>query len=156
MSGVYESYAFDSYFTAAMDANDSGALMVTKGYPFRWELISLFARILLTILIELLIALPFGFRTKKQLQIITYTNIFTQTVLNILLNVVAYRSGSLAFTFYYILGECIVFIIEAILYVRLLPQYSSKPVHPVCYALCANILSLTVGIWLAHIIPGIF
>lgn len=158
VSGVYESYAFDSYFTAAMDVNDSGALIVTKDYPFRWELISLFARILLTILIELLITFPFHFRTKKQLQIIICTNIFTQTVLNVLLNAAAYYFGSLAFTFYSVLGECIVFLIEAILYVRLLPKYSShdKPMHPVCYALCANSLSLAVGMWLAHIIPGIF
>lgn len=158
VSGIYESYAFDSYFTAAMDATDSGALIVTKDYPFRWELISLFARILLTILIELLIALPFRFRTKKQLQIIICTNIFTQTVLNVLLNAAAYYFGSLAFTFYSVLGECIVFLIEAILYVRLLPKYSTyaKPVHPVCYALCANILSLAAGMWLARIIPGIF
>ncbi|MDO5785663.1 MAG: hypothetical protein Q4P20_11435 [Eubacteriales bacterium] len=158
VSGIYEKYAFDSYFTAAVDASDSSMLTVEKDYPFHWELISLVVRIILTILVELLIALLFGFRAKKQLQIIIYTNVLTQTVLNILLNVVAYRSGSLAFTFYYILGECIVCIIEAVIYARLLPKHSThaKPIHPILYALLANVLSFSAGMWIARIIPGIF
>ncbi len=58
------------------------------------------ARIVLTILIEMLVALLFGFRQKKQLLILAVVNIITQTYLKCgLLNVINYNSGPLAFTF---------------------------------------------------------
>lgn len=46
---------------------------------------SLAIRIVITILIELAVALLFGFREKKQLQVLAVVNIVTQIVLNVLL-----------------------------------------------------------------------
>ena len=66
-------------------------------------MLALGARIVLTILIEMLVALLFGFRQKKQLLILAVVNIITQIILNVLLNVINYNSGPLAFTFFYVL-----------------------------------------------------
>ena len=51
----------------------------------------------------MLVALLFGFRQKKQLLILAVVNIITQIILNVLLNVINYNSGPLAFTFFYVL-----------------------------------------------------
>jgi len=82
-NGVYERYAFDSYYK--VDARSleiksgsvTGSITVEKNYDYKWELISLFARIIITISIEILIALLFGFRARKQIYIIAGVNIIT-------------------------------------------------------------------------------
>lgn len=156
VSEVCERYAFDSYFIARLDASESGTLVVSKTYHFKWEMISLAARIVITILIELVIALFFGFRTKKQLCFLAVVNILTQTALNILLNILNYNRGPYAFTFYYVVFELLIFAVEAVLYRKFLSGEKEKPARPVLYALTANVLSFASGLWLAHIIPGIF
>ncbi|MCD8357364.1 MAG: hypothetical protein LUE11_12460 [Clostridia bacterium] len=158
VSSIYERYAFDSYFTAEISAVDGGTLVVKKSYDLTWEAISLLARIIITIVVEILLALLFHFRAKKQLQIVIVTNLITQIVLNLLLNTVNYVSGSRTFTFYYIILEAIIIGIEAVLYTRLLPKHSMhiRPVHPILYALTANVVSFGIGLSLAHLIPGIF
>ena len=63
------------------------------------------------------------------------------------------------FTFNYVLLEILVFAIEAIAYALLLKKLSGKeqkPVKAVGYALVANAASFGFGLWLAHVIPGIF
>ena len=157
VSEIAERYAFDSNFTASLDEQNHAALTICKSYPFGVELAALIVRIILTILVELVMAWLFDLRTKKQLQIILCANLLTQIVLNVMLNIVAYRSGAFMFILNYILGECIVFVIEAAIYARLLPKYSDgKPIRPVLYALTANVLSFSAGMWLARLLPGIF
>jgi hypothetical protein len=154
---VYERYAFDSYFKA-----DVMGLKIqsVKDYEYTWEMISLFARIAVTIAIEVLIALFFGFRRKKQLLIIGAVNIVTQSILNILLNVINYKQGSTMFVFNYVWMEALVVVIEAGVYSALLHKYSSgevvkKSLAPV-YALTANVVSFVLGLYVAYLIPGIF
>lgn len=60
VSDIYERYAFDSYFTVDLSDYDSSPISAEKSYDFTWELISLAARIILTIVLELAIALLFG------------------------------------------------------------------------------------------------
>ena len=79
VSGIYERYAFDTYYTVDMDgvhinevrceeANGTPeGLEASRSYDYSQELISLAVRIVLTILIEMIIALLFGYRHKKQL-----------------------------------------------------------------------------------------
>jgi hypothetical protein len=163
---VYERYAFDSYFR--VDGNGFEILSVTnnvsivaeRNYDYSWQLISLFVRIFATIVIEIFIAILFGFRSKKQIIMISIANIFTQTLLNILLNITDYNYGSLMFIFNFVWMEALVFIIEAVLYYTFLPKYNSKDlrkrwVAPL-YALIANAVSFGVGICIAYFIPGIF
>ena len=67
VSGIYERYAFDSYFTVDLSDYDTTPISAEKSYDFTWELISLAARIVLTIALELAIALFFGYREKRHL-----------------------------------------------------------------------------------------
>ena len=159
VSPVYERYAFDSYFTVDMSDLDADPIVADKSYDYTWEIISLAARIILTIALELAIALLFGYREKKDLGFLAIVNAVTQVGLNVALNIINYNSGSMIFTFNYVLLEILVFAIEAIAYAVLLKKFSGKeqkPVKAVGYALVANAASFGFGLWLAHVIPGIF
>lgn len=165
VSEVLERYAFDSYFTVSLSGLDIGTvtaqevLYVEKSYDFTWELISLAARILMTIAIELAIALLFGYRQKKQIILLAVVNVVTQVLLNVALNYVNYTSGQQAFVIWYVLLELAVFTVEAVLYWDLIPRYAQKPTRrgvAVLYALIANAASFGIGLWLANVIPGIF
>ena len=159
VSPVYERYAFDSYFTVDLSSYDTDPIMAHQSYDYTWEIISLIARIILTIALELGIALLFGYREKKVLGFLAVVNILTQVTLNVALNIINYNSGALTFTFSYVLFEILVFAIEAIAYAALLKKISSKEQkkgRAVGYAFIANAASFAFGLWLAHIIPGIF
>lgn len=157
-SGIHERYAFDSYFTIDLDAAGP-TLTLKKSYDYTWETISLVARIVLTILLELGVALLFGFRGKQVLLTITGINVVTQVGLNLALNIINYSQGSMAFVLFYLLLELAVFVLEAVLYLRLLRRASPTPLKKgrvILYALAANVLSFAGGLWLAVQIPGIF
>lgn len=162
VSNIYNRYAFDTYYAADLEGVDirlAGAgeelelIRVRKNYDYTWEIVSLLARIVLTILVELVIALLFGLRKKNQLLFLTVCNVLTQVALNVLLNVINYNKGQWAFTFYYVLMEFAVFAIEAVAY-KMVLQTGTKRL--VAYAFVANAVSFVIGLWLAHIIPGIF
>lgn len=163
---TYERYAFDSYYTVDVtnlniqSVSVAGEEMsVKRTYDFTWEILSLLYRILATIAIELGVAWLFGFRMKKQIQVIGLTNVATQTILNVLLNVSNYHLGAFGFIFNYIWMELVVFIIEGIVYVKLLHRYEARPdrkIHPWLYAFTANVLSFLGGMLIAKWMPGIF
>ena len=159
VSPVYERYAFDSYFTVDLSAYDSDPITAHQSYDYTWEVISLVARIILTIALELAIALLFGYREKKVLSFLAVVNIVTQVILNVVLNIVNYQSGSMTFTFSYVLYEMLVFAIEAVTYTVAIKKFSSKELkkgRAIGYAFVANAASFAFGLWLAHMIPGIF
>lgn len=166
VSDIYEQYAFDSYYKVEMDGIDiqsvtsSKPLIVAeKDYDYSAELFSLICRIILTILLEIIIALLFKFRERKLLLSIVYINIATQILLNAALNIINYKMGSMGFIVFYILLEIAVFIIEAILYAIVFNKVSKEPISKgksTLYALIANACSFALGLKLAMIIPGIF
>ncbi len=170
VSGVYERYAFDSYFTVNMDdakpsvdyneeLSSDDRLNAYKSYNYSVEIGSLVARILITIVIEMAIALLFGYREKKQLLLLAGVNSGTQIILNVLLNIVNYNSGEMAFVVLYILFELIVFAIEAVLFYHFLNKISIKQKPKwlaVVYALVANFVSFEAGMLIAEWLPGIF
>lgn len=166
VSGIYEKYAFDSYYKVdtsnmkLLPLSTVEGIIAEKNYNYTGEIVSLFLRIIATIAIEILIAFIYGYRNKNQLHIIIKTNIVTQTILNILLNAVNYFLGGLVFLLSYILMEVLVFIIEASAYSVLLTKYSTdrlaKKRYAVLYALIANAASFYIGLQIAKIIPGIF
>lgn len=163
---AYERYAFDSYYNVdvkGLEVQPSKLIeniKAVRNYDYIWELISLFARIVATIAIEVLIALLFGFRAKKQLLIIGGINIVTQSILNILLNVINYNQGSMMFVLNYVWMEALVLIIEAVAYSVFLHKYSStestKKWRAPLYALTANAVSFGIGLYIAYLMPGIF
>lgn len=165
VSDIYERYAFDSYYTASLEGlridsvTSADISSVEKSYDYSLELVSLFARILITIVIEMVIALLFGFRAKKQITLLVAANVVTQVILNVLLNIVNYNKGQYAFVFYYVLWEFVVFAIEAFVYTVVFGREkfgNIKKGKTVCYALVANAVSFVAGMWIAHLIPGIF
>lgn len=169
-SGIYERYAFDTYYTVDMEGVNIGSaeynedlstnerIDVCRSYNYRQEMLSLAARIALTIVIEMIVAVLFGFRKKKQLLILAIINFITQIILNLLLNIINYKSGPLAFTVFYALLEIAVFALEAGLYCKFLKKVSEKQKnwYYVTYSFVANSVSFGAGFFLAKILPGIF
>lgn len=143
---ILSRYAFSSYFTADLDSG-----LTVQSYDYASETLKLLLRIALTIAIEIGIALLFGYR-KKDLSVIIVANAVTQIFLNVALNAINYRSGSLALALNYVLYEICVFLIEAIVYSVVLTfmakRANVKPrrifVH-VIYAFVANLASFGLG-----------
>lgn len=161
---VFERYAFDSYYTVDVSGTElrtaeklDAQAAVSRSYDLKWELASLLCRTVLTIALELAVAWLFRFRSRKQLRLIGLTNAATQVVLNILLNIINYKYGGLAFLFHYIWMEAVVFLIEGMIYSRKLrAETKSRTASPWLYALAANAVSCAAGIQIARWIPGIF
>ena len=159
----YQAYAFSSYYT--VDASvlskspvpNGAAIHARTSYNYTGEAMSLLVRTIITIAIELLIALPFGYLAKQQLGFIALVNVATQLILNILLNLVNYSRGGLMYLLIYVLLELFVFVAEAAIYVSsaTLKKYakSERKLHPVLYALVANLASYIAGIFLYFHIP---
>lgn len=159
VSGIYETYAFSSYFTIDLSEYGTGALIAEKSYDYKLEIAGLVFRIILTVLLELGIADMYGYSEKKQMLFIAGVNIVTQAALNITLNVIHYRSGY--WLFRYILMEFAVFFAEAILYSIFLhrlrveenDEFVDKPVR---YAFAANVFSFFVGLFFARLFFGMY
>lgn len=159
-SGVYERYAFDSYFTVDMEQTDeNGLLLAKRSYEYGPEIFALLCRMVITVVLEMAIALVFGFREKKQLLLLLGVNVVTQVILNVLLHCIYHQSGPWAAVFYYVIFELVVFAIEAVVYAIFLRRLSSKPKRVwfcVLYAVVANLVSFIGGYQLGNLIPQIF
>ncbi|WP_426348577.1 hypothetical protein ACPWSR_12575 [Alloiococcus sp. CFN-8] len=173
---VFERYAFDSYFTAEVTgieniavSRDAEAVTINimESYDFSLELVSFSARVLITVALEILIALIFMYRDKKALVIITLTNVLTQVILNIFLNVinnvlinsVNYEISQYALIAAYVLIEAVIFVIEAVIYSKFVGRenvLTKVKHHPFWYSAVANTASFLLGLWISNIVPGIF
>lgn len=160
VSPVYERYAFDSYFSVNLSGVEKGGTFTAeRSYDYTWEVVSLVVRIAATIVLEMAVALLFGYRRKKALLFLTAVNAVTQIGLNAALNIISYQSGPLSFTLAFVPLEIAVFIVEGLLYrkyLHLLCDLPQSGARPVAYAFVANALSFAAGLWLAHVIPGMF
>lgn len=159
-------YAFKSYYKVDLSnielipSTSIDGIKAEMNYNFTWEIISLVARIIGTIAIEILVAFMYGYRKKNQLRVIVKINIATQVILNIFLNVVNFFTGSMLFVVSYVLGEIVVILIEITVYSGELTKFStgqlSKKQHATTYAIFANAVSFYVGLLIAKAIPGIY
>ncbi|MBR5261135.1 MAG: hypothetical protein IKV47_03075 [Oscillospiraceae bacterium] len=165
VSDIYERYAFDSYFTADLSEvdvlNPSAVqhISVEKSYDHSAEIISLICRIIITILVELGIALLFKLRGKNLIKLVALTNIATQVILNVLLYAANYSRGQFFFVFIYVILEIFVFVIEAVIYTLCFKKVGGEEVsrrRAVAYAFAANLVSFIAGLAIAKLIPGIF
>ena len=162
----YERYAFDSYFTAEVStenlfatAQGTAEITAEKSYDYPKEALSLIVRIILTLAIELGIALLFGFWNRKLFRFIVLVNVVTQIALNLTLSIADFYSGPIAFVVYYVLLEGMVVVAEGILYTSYINRHSAMDIHKWrlwVYALVANAASFILGVKLAFWIPGIF
>lgn len=160
-SGIYERYAFDSYFSMSVGEGTlgTGEVKIEKSYDYTVEAAALLARIVGTVLLELEVAFIFGLWHKRQLAVILCTNAVTQIILNVALSATAHFHGHLAFLLNYVGWEVVVVIVEAFTYCILLNRISGvkrRKIWLVLYAALANILSLLAGLWLETYIPAMF
>lgn len=148
VSDVQDKYAFDSYFT--VDVNGD-SLTVAKNGGVKGivvEVGGLLIRIALTVLIEIGVALGFGYRGKPELKFILITNIITQVLLNALIAAGDHSLGGFGAMLALIAGEIVVFIAEAAVYASNLPRITelrTRSGKAVGYALAANFASLLGG-----------
>lgn len=159
VSKVYERYAFDSYFTVDMKEvfESKEAFPAKKAYFYEGELESLFLRIFLTIGIEILIALFFGFRGKKLILFIAGVNVVTQIFLNVSLNLLYNSFFRIGLLFLFSALEVMVFMIEARFYEKYFKKFSAVEISRnkiMLYALFANAISFGVGLAIARTMPG--
>ena len=170
VSDICQRYAFDTYYTVRMsdgeissseyDEKRSGEerLVAFRLYEWQNETFALLFRMVLTLLIEVVIALLFGFRKMRALLIVVALNVLTQILLNVALNFTDLEIGG-AYLLGYFLWELAVFAIEAFAYVFLQKHLTAneKPAYFfVLYAGVANIASLLAGLLLAGVLPYMF
>lgn len=159
-SYIEKAYAFDSYFTVnGKEMEGENLLILKKTYFYEGELLFLFARIFFTILIEVFIALLFGFRGKKLLLFLLGVNVVTQVFLNLSLNLLYNSFFRMILEILFLLLEVCVFFIELKLYQKFLPRVTEKEISKnkiLVYSIVANAGSFLVGFYIARFLPGIF
>lgn len=151
-SDSYKRYAFDSFFTVTL-TYDSQNMNVTSNQPqetkmvvkenYIWNeaMLNLAIRMLITIIIEVIVGVMMHIKSKKEILIIIGTNIFTQIILNLLLEAFQVYSLFIYGAFFYILFEVLVIFIEMNIYKRTFTQKASIK----SYTITANILSFLIG-----------
>ena len=161
LSEPLERYAFAAVYRLDLTGLDlSGAdgtltIPVYRNYDYLGEALGLAARLVLTLAVELLIALPFGYLKRRYLKVLLLTNLATQLALNLALNITAYHSGWLAMWLLYPLLELAVFGVEAVVFRLTLKKPENKGT-PVLYAFVANTVSYVFGLWLGNVLPHLF
>ncbi len=170
VSGICERYAFDTYYTVDMKGVNIGSvdfneelsnndrINAYRSYNLWREYGGLAARIVITIAVELAIALLFGLGKGKQLLLIVPVNFVTQILLNIFLSF-AILSSELRFIILYVLLEASVVALEALIYCKLMNRLSDteRPNwYYTVYSLAANVASFGAGLLLAPLIPSVF
>ncbi len=155
-SGVLERYAFESYFHCAVSG---GEMQVRASYDYARGLSRAALRAALTILLEVGLALLFGYREKGQLLLFALTNLATQALQYISLYLITYWQGPWAFWFWFAVLELAVFLVEAVAYSLLIGRCGrtrQSPARARWYALLANLLSCGLGLALSRLTPEIF
>ena len=141
-------YAFDSAYTAdcALQPISLTHTIVTLGHAAGFLL-----RLLITLAVELFIALLFDLREKRQILVIVLTNLVTQILLNLVLMSgpsVSRLTWWSSWTFLFILCEIAVIAVEAIVYAKTLEDENHSKKQLAVYALIANLASLVIGCFL--------
>ena len=136
-------------------------------------------QLMMTVTVEFLVALPFGYRRWQQLAVIVSVNYGTQAVLHRLLDLyeslygggcilvpnehlsyLHFYIGDWDFVLWYLAAELFIFATEAAVFALTLHSYASDSpparTRAVIYALFANAASLAVGMLIASFIPWIF
>lgn len=151
VSGVYERYAFHSDFTADLAQADPLVLEWEENYA--GESLSLLARLAVTLLVELGLALLFGLRDGRLLLTVVGVNCATQVLLNAALSWAGHWMGGVELMGAYLLLEVGVLGIEGLCYWFQFPRLGIRRERAVPYALAANLCSFLGGFLLARLLP---
>ncbi len=137
---IERSHLEDYYRAVCLD----NAVILTDNFDLFTPIWHAGVRMIATIVIELAIALLFGFRKKEQIRRILAANVFTQLIVNGFI-VLSNRMGGILQTLILLFPlELIIFLIEGILYHSKLSEKKGKNW---LYALLANIVSAAIGIY---------
>lgn len=123
--------------------------ILTPGKALSRTIILVSLRIILTLIIEGLVFLGFGYRQKKSWIIFLIVNLLTQGGLNIWLNGFMPLASYMVFTL--VFGEFWVFIAEIIAFTIFIKE--QRRGKTISYVLIANLLSLIVGGYLISVLP---
>ena len=163
VSGCYQKYAFDSVYTVDLSARDDGLLVLERGEKVKSQDLLFFGiRVVLTIAIEMVVAVIFGFRRRGQIVFLVILNILTQVFLNLILLAVGTDGGSFVVIkqmLVYFLLEIVVFLVEAVadaIFLRRLSEPKRTRSYCVLYAFAANAASFMAGEILVFLLPAIF
>lgn len=165
ISEIIEKSAFHAEYTIDMkgieEIGDNQHLQVIDSSTSQNEIFPFLLRVIITVLIEIAIALPFNFKEKHQLIFIAVTNVITQVLLNLLLNSANFYGGTFFMAFVYIPLEILVFAVEAAAYIvglrRLATKYGyyHRISDCVLYSFLANFLSFICGFVINLLFPWI-
>lgn len=162
---ILSQYAFDSYYQ--MDFNDLpenwndavAAIPVTRKYNLLCQITAFLLRLAVTVAVECLLAVLFGFKGKRQLLLVAAVNCVSQLALNLL---ILDESVGL-FVFYvlqYALIEVGVILAEGLVYCLALPKLvtpeQNRNIHPIAYAVIGNMASFSLGYLLSNCFPMLF
>lgn len=134
-------------------------LLIEKARNQEAENKSFVGRLVLTLALELAVAVVFAFRAKRQIITIVCMNLITQVGLN---QAITHLFPLVSSRWYWpglLVLEVLIFLVEGAVYAKLLPRWKKDPAavcHPWGYALAANVASFGVGLILARLIPGMF
>lgn len=149
---------FSARYTAS-PSETGETLLIEKARNQEAENKSFVGRLVLTLALELAVAVVFAFRAKRQIITIVCMNLITQVGLN---QAITHLFPLVSSRWYWpglLVLEVLIFLVEGAVYARLLPRWKKDPAavcHPWGYALAANVASFGVGLILARLIPGMF
>ncbi len=148
----YSLFEVDASEVRFADGSNIGTIAVKPVDSYSYRIWAFVSRVLITLAVELLIALAFRFRSKREWLVIIATNILTQIALGIFATISVVRGGrDMQFFVTLAFLELGVAIIEAVVYILFLRKASGKKrglwVY-VVYALVANAASYFVGLWI--------
>ncbi|MCR5086626.1 MAG: hypothetical protein K6B39_04445 [Lachnospiraceae bacterium] len=144
---LFEVDAAEIYFP---EDGATGSIRITPVDSTGYRIRAFVKRVLLTLAAELVIALAFFFRTKREWLVIIAANVVTQIALGLFAALTVVRGGK-NMQFYVLLAllELGVAVVEAVIYVLILRKASAKrrpaPVY-IAYAVLANAASYIAGL----------
>ena len=164
---IYECYAFASTYKMVIKNNNVSVkvgqtVSVTKVFSYTAAILNFLIRLVICLAIEILIGLAFGFK-RMEILILFGTNVITQLLLNLILNMYIYFNGYQVFIIipFYILAEIIVPLFECCIYSIFIPKidnrFGYKPKSNgliIGYTILANTVSLGLGFVILTFIPG--
>lgn len=155
---VTERKEFSANYTVS-PSETGETLLIEKARNQEAENKSFVGRLVLTLALELAVAVGFAFRAKRQIITIVCMNLITQVGLN---QAITHLFPVVSSRWYWpglLVLEVLIFLVEGAVYAKLLPRWKKDPAavcHPWGYALAANVASFGVGLILARLIPGMF
>ena len=155
---VTERKEFSACYTVS-PSETGETLLIEKARNQEAENKSFVGRLVLTLALELAVAVGFAFRAKRQIITIVCMNLITQVSLNQALTHLFPLVSSRWYWPGLLVLEVLIFLVEGAVYAKLLPRWKKDPAavcHPWGYALAANVASFGVGLILARLIPGMF